>query len=224
MQESELIELWRSYDRKLEENLVLNRQNAAAITLIKIKSIVGSMIPMKIFLIVVSLLWLSLLCLVLYRTYDYATPFFWYSIAIHVVIFAFVTGVHIYQLVLIYQTDLSEALFTTQDRLARLKGSTLLVTRLMFLHAPIWTTFSIPQRMFENPVWSTVQILITIIFVVAALWLFFNTRYENREKKWFKFILRGNQWEPVVKSIEMLREIEQYKTGAADMSQKRRVS
>lgn len=212
MQESELIDLWRSYDRKLEENLTLNRQNAAAITLIKIKSMVGSMVPMKIFMIIVSLLWLSFLCLVLDRTYNYASPFFWYSIAIHAVIVTFVTGVQIYQLVLIYQTDLSEALFTTQDRLARLKGSTLLTTRLMFLHAPIWTTFSIPQRMFEDPVWSAVQIFVTITFVGAALWLFFNIKYENREKKWFKFILRGNQWEPVVKSIEMLREIERYKS------------
>ncbi|SDD54090.1 hypothetical protein SAMN04487996_101271 [Dyadobacter soli] len=212
MQESELIELWRSYDRKLEENLTLNRQNAAAITLMKIKSVVGSMVPMKIFVIIVSALWLSLVGVVLYRTYDYASPFFWYSIAIHAVILAFVTGVYVYQVVLIYQTDLSEALVATQYRLAQLKGSTLLIARLMFLHAPIWTTFSIQQRMFQHPVWMTVQILFTIVFVVGALWLFFNIRYENREKKWFKFIFRGNQWEPVVKSIEMLREIEQYKT------------
>lgn len=213
MQESELIELWRSYDRKLEENLTLNRQNAAAITLIKIKSVVGSMAPLKIFLIIASILWLSFLGVVLYRTYAYASPFFWYSIAVHAIILAFVTGVYIYQVVLIYQTDLSEALFNTQHRLAQLKSSTLLIAKLMFLHAPIWTTFSIQERMFENPGWLAVQILVAVIFTVVALWLFFNIKYENRHKKWFRFIFHGNQWDPVIKSIEMLREIERYKAG-----------
>ncbi len=153
MQESELIELWRSYDRKLEENLILNRQNAQAITLIKIKSVVSSMAPIKIFVIVGSTIWLSFVGVVLYRAYVNVSPFFWYSIAIHAIILAFVIGVYIYQLVLIYQTDLGEALFDTQRRLARLKSSTLLIARLMFLHTPIWTTFSIPERIFEHPVW-----------------------------------------------------------------------
>ena len=212
MQESELIELWRSYDRKLEENLILNRRNAEAITLIKIRSVVSSMAPMKIFLIIASTLWLSFIGSVLYRTYADVSPFFWYSMAIHAIILAFVIGVYIYQLVLIYQTDLSEALFNTQRRLARLKSSTLLIARLMFLHAPIWTTFSIPERIFENPGWMIIQIFVTVIFVIVALWFFFNIKYENRNKRWFAFIFRGNQWDPVIKSFEMLREIERYET------------
>lgn len=212
MQESELIELWRSYDRKLEESLILNRQNAQAITLIKIKSVVSSMAPTKIILIVASTIWLSFVGVALYYTYASVSPFFWYSIAIHAIILAFVIGVYIYQLVLIYQTDLGEALFDTQRRLARLKSSTLLIARLMFLHAPIWTTFSIPERIFEHPVWMAIQFAVTAIFVTAALWLFFNIKYENRNKKWFAFIFRGNQWDPVIKSFEMLREIERYKT------------
>jgi len=169
------------------------------------------MAPMKIFLIVGSTIWLSFVGVVLYYTYASVSPFFWYSIAIHAIILAFVIGVYIYQLVLIYQTDLGEALVETQRRLARLKSSTLLIARLMFLHAPIWTTFSIPERIFKHPVWMAIQIAVTAIFVIAALWLFRNIKYENRNKKWFTFIFRGNQWDPVIKSFEMLREIERYK-------------
>ena len=210
MQESELIALWRSYDQKLEENLTLNRQNAAAITLIKIKSLLRTMAPMKIFVTVTGILWISFLCVVLYQTYSFASPFFWYSILTHVVLLAVVIGIYILQIILIFQTDLSEALMETQRRLASLKGSTLLVSRLMFLHAPVWTTFSIQERMFEHPVWLTLQVATTILFLITALWLFFNIKYENRDKKWFKMIFNGKEWDPVMRSIEMLREIEGY--------------
>ncbi|OJV12589.1 MAG: hypothetical protein BGO21_02240 [Dyadobacter sp. 50-39] len=212
MQDSELIELWRSYDRKIEENLIMNKRNAEAITIIKIRSAVSSMAPMKILMITIGTLWLSFIGVILYRTYSNASPFFWYSMAIHASILVFVIGVYVYQLVLIYQTDLSEALFTTQRRLARLKSSTLLIARLMFLHAPIWTTFSIPERIFEHPVWMTIQLVVTVFFVIVALWLFFNINYENSNKKWFAFIFRGNQWDPVIRSFEMLREMERYET------------
>jgi glucan phosphoethanolaminetransferase (alkaline phosphatase superfamily) len=213
MQESELIALWRSYDQKLEENLILNRQNAAAITLIKIKSLMNSMAPLKIFTIIAGMLWITFLTVVLYHTYSFASLFFWVSIFIHVVLLTVVIGIYIYQLVLIFQTDISEALFKTQHRLASLTSSTLLVFRLMFLHAPIWTIFCISEKMFNHPVWLILQVAITLVFFIGALWLFFNIKYENRDKKWFRLIFSGKEWTPVIKSMELLREIEGY--GAA---------
>ncbi|MFD1140944.1 hypothetical protein ACFQ4C_07485 [Larkinella insperata] len=216
MQDAELIALWRSYDQKLEENLRMNRRNAVAITLIKVKSLVGSMVPMKTFIIITSSLWIGFLSVVLYRTYSYASPFFWYSIAIHTVLLAVVIGIYGYQVVLIYQTDLSEALVTTQHRLASLQSSTLLIARLMFLHAPVWATFSIQERMFSSPPWLMVQGLVVFAFVAAALWLFVNITYENRHKKWFQFIFRGKDWDPVIKSLEMLEEIEKYSSPQPD--------
>ena len=212
MQESDMIALWRSFDQKLEENLVLNRQNAAAITLIKIKSLMSSMAPMKIFIIITSILWVTFLSIVLYNTYSFASPFFWVSIFIHVVTLVVVTGIYVYQVVLIFQTDISEALFKTQHRLASLKSSTLFISRLMLLHAPVWTTFSINEKMFSNPVWLIVQGIVTLTFIAGALWLFFNIKYENRDKKWFRFLFSGKEWAPVIKSIEMLKEIEGYNT------------
>ncbi|MCF2447300.1 hypothetical protein L0657_25315 [Dyadobacter sp. CY345] len=210
MQDSELIALWRSYDQKLQESLTLNRQNAADITLIKIKSLIGSMAPMKIIIIITSMLWVAFLSVVLYHTYTFASLFFWYSILIHALTVTVVIGIYIHQVILIYQTDISESLFKTQYRLASLKSSTLLISRLMFLHAPVWTTFSIQERMFENPVWLVAQGIVTLIFVVAAIWLFINIKYENHEKRWFRFIFSGKDWIPVIESIKMLREIDSF--------------
>lgn len=207
MQDMELIALWRSYDRKLEENLRLNRQNAETITLIKIKSLLRSMAPLKIFTVVTGILWVGFLTAVLYGTYHFASPFFWVSILIHVLLLSVVIGIYGYQLVLIYQTDISEALVTTQYRLASLQSTTLLIARLMFIHIPVWCTFCISEKMLQTPVWLSIHLGITIVFFIIAIWLFFNIKIENRDKKWFRMLFSGKDWEPVLKSAEMLKDI-----------------
>lgn len=211
MEDLELIALWKSYDQKLEENLRLNRRNAEAITIMKIKSLVRSMAPYKIFVLITGILWIIFLGGVLYHTYSFASAFFLGSISIHVVMLAIVLGIYFKQLVFIFQTDITEPLFDTQRRLAWLKSSTLLISRLMFVHIPVWMTFCISEQMMRTPFWLTVHMGLTFIFIVAAIWLFLNIKYENRDKKWFKLIFNGKEWEPVMKSAELLREIEDYK-------------
>ncbi|KAA6437087.1 hypothetical protein FEM33_20445 [Dyadobacter flavalbus] len=174
------------------------------------------MAPIKILVIIGSLLWVTFLGIVLYNTYAYASPFFWFSIATHAVTLTIVTGIYIYQVILIYQTDLSEALLKTQYRLAYLKSSTLWIYKLMFLHAPVWTTFSIQQKMFSNPAWLTAQVIVTFIFLAVAFWLFCNIKYENRNKKWFQFIFSGKDWYFVIKSIEMLKQVKGYRNAIPD--------
>jgi hypothetical protein len=210
MEESELIALWRSYDQKLEENLRLNRQNAEAITLIKIKSLVRSMAPLKIFTLVTGVLWITFLLIVLYNTYSFASGFFLGSVSIHVVMLAVVLGIYLKQIIFIFETDINDALLETQRRLSWLKSSTLLVSRLMFVHIPIWTTFCITEQTLSDPVALGISLTLTLIFTITAIWLFFNIKYENKDKKWFKLIFNGKEWEPVLKSAELLREIKNY--------------
>ena len=43
-------------------------------------------------------------------------------------------------------------------------------------------------------------------------WEFFkNIRFENRDKKWFKFLLSGKEWDPMMKSADLLQQIEEAK-------------
>jgi hypothetical protein len=57
----------------------------------------------------------------------------------------------------------------------------------------------------------TLQIIVTTSFTYLAIWLFFNIKYENRDKKWFRFIFNGNEWNPVIKSMELLSQINDYR-------------
>ena len=95
------------------------------------------------------------------------------------------------------------------------RPTTLLVARLLFLQLPLWTTFYWNKSMLQNGniglYLYILQIVITLLFSFIAVWLFRNIKYENREKKWFRLIFNGKEWSPVMKSMELLSHIDEYR-------------
>jgi hypothetical protein len=213
MEDTEIINLWKSYDKKLEENLLFNRKNAEDITKMKVQSFLASMKPLKIFTILVGFVWVGFVDILIINLFPIANPFFLISAVIQVLLTKLAIGIYLYQLILIHQADISEPILATQEKLSRLKSSTLWVARLLFLQLPVWTTFYWNESMLENGnVWLyTLQIIVTASFTYLAIWLFFNIKYENRDKKWFRFIFNGKEWNPVIKSMELLSQIDEYR-------------
>jgi hypothetical protein len=120
--------------------------------------------------------------------------------------------IYVYQLIKIYQVEVDDPILQTQKRLAQLKISTLWAARILFLQLPVWTTFWWNESMLTD--WSILQwvvvLLFTVSFTLLALWLFFNIKSENRNKNWFKLIFKGKEWTPLMKSIELLEQIEDF--------------
>ena len=217
MENTEIINLWKSYDKKLEENLLLNRKNVEDITKMKVQSFLASMKPLKIFTILVGIAWVGLGGIIIINLFIHAftkvSPFFLFSAGIQVLLTAIALVIYIYQLILIHHVDISEPIFATQEKLARLKSSTLWVTRILFLQLPVWTTFYWNESMLENGniFLYTIQIVVTLLFTFLAVWLFRNIKYENRDKKWFRLIFNGTEWNPLIKSMELLSQIDEFR-------------
>ena len=214
MEDTEIINLWKSYDKKLEENLQFNKKNAEDITKIKVQSFLSSMKPMKIFIILAGIVWVGFLDTLIINLFHVASLFFLVSAGIIVLLNKVAIGIYLYQLILIYQVDISEPVLATQEKLVRLKSTTLWISRLLFLQMPVWTTFWWNEVMFQE--WNVFQWLITgsvtLAFAIVAIWLFFNIKFENRDKKWFRLLITGIEWNPLVKSMELLSQIDEYKT------------
>src|SRR5690606_12848116 len=117
-----------------------------------------------------------------------ANKFFLISASVQVVLTAIALLIYLYQLITIYQLDITDTILKTQEKLASLKISTLWVTRVLFLQLPVWTTFWWNETMFTD--WNLLQwtmtVTVTVLFTSVAIWLFFNIRYENRNEKWFQ--------------------------------------
>ena len=214
MEDTEIINLWKSYDKKLEESLLFNQKNAEDITMIKVQSFLSSMKPMKIFIVLFSLVWVGFVDILIFNIFAVASPFFLVSAAIHVLLTKLAIGIYLYQLILIYQVDINEPVLATQEKLVRLRSTTLWISRLLFLQLPVWTTFWWNEVMLRE--WNVFQWLITggvtLAFAIVAIWLFFNIKFENRDKKWFRLLFTGIEWNPLVKSMELLSQIDEYKS------------
>ena len=212
MQESEILNLWKTYNKKLEENLVLNKKNAEDITRIKVKSFLSSMKPLKFFTILVGIVWVVFVDVIIFSHLQDANLFFLLSAGIQVVLTKAAIVIYIYQLILIHQVDISEPVVVTQLRLARLKSTTLWVARLLFLQLPVWTTFYWNQGILENGNLTLyiIQAITTLAFTYAAVWLFLNIRHENKDQKWFRLIFDGNEWSPVIKSMELMNQLNEF--------------
>ena len=217
MNELELKKLWKTTNEKLEESFVINRKNTEDITRITVHNLLGSMKPVKIFALLVGVFWVGIggiaLSSIYLNSFSEANKFFLFSASIQVGVTAMALFIYLYQLITIYQVDLTEPIIRTQEQLARLKKSTLWVTRILFLQLPVWTTFWWNETMLED--WGILQwimtLFFTISFTVIAVWLFFNIKYENRNKKWFQLIFSGKEWTPLMKSMELLEQLKEYK-------------
>ena len=216
MDQSEIINLWKAYDRKLEASLMLNKSNAIEITRLKTKSLLSSMTPLKIFTIIVGMLWVgiggTIVVNLFVHAYTSVSPFFLYSAAFQLLLTAIGIGIYLYQLVLIHQMDITDTLIKTQKRLTQLKSSTLWVARILLLQLPAWTTFYWSMDLIKSGhlPYIFLNSVVTLLAIAVSLWLFINIRYENREKKWFRLIFEGKEWTPVIKAIELHKEIEAF--------------
>jgi hypothetical protein len=224
MNELELKKLWQTTNDKLEGNFVINKKNTEDITRVKVHSILGSMKPIKIFTLLVGILWVGIGIIALSSIYanafSEANKFFLLSATVQVLLTAIALIIYIYQLTKIYQVEIYDPILQTQKKLAQLKISTLWAARILFLQLPLWSTFWWNESMLTD--WSIMQWVITLFFTVSftflAFWLFFNIKYENRNKKWFKLIFSGKEWTPLMKSMELLEQIDEYKSNTNTIS------
>jgi len=218
MNELELKKLWQAANNKLEASIVINKNNTDDITRMKVHNIVGSMKPIKIFTLLVGILWVGIggiaLSSIYLNSFSEANKFFLFSASIQVGLTAVALFVYLYQLITIYQVDITDPIIRTQEKLSNLKMSTLWVTRILFLQLPVWTTFWWSETMLTD--WGILQWMATLFFTVSftaiAIWLFFSIKYENRSKIWFQFIFSGKEWIPLMKSMELLEQVDEYKT------------
>ena len=217
MELTELKQLWQSSNDKLEKSLVLHQKNTEDITKIKLQNFIYSMRPIKIFTLVIGIIWVLTLGTIVVNLARYALAsvslFFLFSAGLQILLTAISIWVYTYQLVLIQQVDLSKPIIIVQESLTKLKTSTLWVTRILFLQFPLWTTFYWNESMFENGnalLW-VLQGFITLLFAFVSIWFFVNIKYENKDKKWFQWIFNGKEWQPIISSMELLEEVEKFK-------------
>jgi hypothetical protein len=212
MENIDVINQWKSFDKKLDDISTINRNAALDITNLKIASIVSAMAPMKILGIIKGVIWAFLLFALVIFFKEKANLYFLVSLGIIAVINLIAVSLYVRHIILINQIDLSGPVIKTQENLSEMKSVNLLNIRILFLQLPFWTIFYWKNNFLESSdsfLWW-LQIAFTLSFTFTALWFFFQINIKNKDKKWFKFMFNDKEWNGVIKAMELNTEIKEF--------------
>lgn len=212
MENIEIINLWKQYDEKLEKSLSLNQKIIAELQQQKVKNALKSSFRVKLWTVILGLLYVATLVYFISFSFSFASIYLKVSIGLHALVCFIAILIYINQLVQIKQIDNAENVVQMQQKLAKLKVSTVNVVAILFLQLPVFSTFNITEKLiYETPLnfWF-IQVPIVLLFAAAGIWLYKIIDIKNMDKKWFKMMFYGSDWSSIIKSGKFLKEIETF--------------
>jgi hypothetical protein len=212
MEEMELKSIWNAYDKKLERSLKLNMRLLEGIQKDKAKSKLNSLVSVKVFGVVIGIIWVLFLGLLVYGNH-FKNVYFSTSVVMIMFFSIIAIAAYLRHIVLISQIDYTKSITATQTRLAELQVSTINSTRFVWLQLPFYTTF------FWNQDWMNrdmgfwlIAFPIALLFTAIAIWLYKSIAPENIHKPWVKkFMMVGIEYKYVLSASELLQEIEEFR-------------
>ncbi len=212
MDNLEIINLWKQYDEKLEKTLSINHKLINELQQQKVKTVLRPAKRIKLFGVSIGVVFVLFLSFFVYHSLSLEKIFFTGSLIAIMVFTTIAIIAYIYQIKLINDIDNSDTVIQIQQKLSRLQASTLRITGILFLQTPFYATWFISFNWIkESPAsFYFIQLPIVALLSWAGIWLFRNINSKNLDKKWFKFLIGDKEWTSTVKSVEFLKEIENF--------------
>ena len=220
MEDIELKNMWKEYEKKIDEARILNLQSWVVnlktfehLQSQKAKSKLNALSSQKKWTILLGIAWVIFLIFLVYNSLEISKIFFVISLSAIALFNIYAIIIYIRHIILIKEIDNSESLVETQKKLAALQTSTLNIPRILFLQTSFYSTFFWSSQWIASAPASFwfITFPITLFFVWASVWLYLNISYKNANKKWFKILFSGKEWTSVVKATEYLKEIDEFK-------------
>lgn len=212
MENIEIINLWKQYDEKLEKSLSLNQKIINELQQQKAKNALKPAKRIKYFGVVVGIIYVAFLLFLLLNSLSFQKIFFAGSL-IAIIVFTLIALIaYVFQVKLINEIDNSENIIQMQHKLSKLQASTIKIAGILFLQTPFYATWFISFKWIEDSPQSFFFIHLPIVFLLAfaGIWLYRNINQKNTDKKWFKFLFGSPEWTSTVRSVEFLKEIENF--------------
>lgn len=213
MTTDEFQEIWKAYDRKLEKSLQFNLRLLKDVQTQKAKSVLQRLIAVRVFTIVIGAIYEALLIVAF--VYVRSQP----VMAVSFAVFILCTGLAIVEsakdIAVIRGISYAENVVDTQEKLAGLRSSIIRTLRISWIQLPFWSTFFVSNALLRNGgrEFLLIEVPIVIVFSGLALFLYRNITVENaNRKKWVKGMIRGTGFRSVVRAMELMKEIEEFRT------------
>lgn len=223
MEDAEILNIWKDYDRRIEESKILNMQSWAlnlqcfeSLQKQRAESALKPFVRHTVTGIIAGILWLLFLGFLLFvalTNFSMSSIFFVVSIGMIFIANILAVGYYIKHIAIVKQINYNESVTKAQEQLAALQASMINIVRILFLQMPFYCTWFVNRSMFVNAgagMW-VLQIGITAFFTFAAIWLYRNINYKNAHKKWFKLLFSAPSFVGIGRAMEFMKEIERFK-------------
>ncbi|HTQ65199.1 MAG TPA: hypothetical protein VMI12_10395 [Puia sp.] len=218
MEDIEIKNMWKAYNKMIEESKVLNLQSWVlnlrcfeTLQAQKAKTNLRSLILPKIVVVILGLGWVLFLAMMLSWLHSQIMI----AISLMVIIALTIVSIVIYiqNIAVIAQINYTDSIIETQKKIAFLQSSILSSIRIGWLQLPFYTTCYISNNLLRNGsvLFWIIQVSVTILFAWLAVYLFRNISLKNSDKKWVKQFLKGYGLSRVSKAMDFIEEIEQFK-------------
>jgi len=217
MENTELINIWKAQNAKIEKTLAINELLLKEVTNNKVKFSLNSLITLKTVGIVAFILYILLLSyLLIYAISNYSSALNYFIGSISVITLVNIKGLadYIKHLVWVNKIDYDGSVMEIQQQLSRLQLSIINHAKGMCLQIPFYTTFYLSNKWFPHEItfgYIILQIIVTGSFVFFTYWLYKNHKPENLNKKWFRNLIAGSGGKSVMKAMEIYKEMEDLK-------------
>lgn len=215
MEEIEFKNIWKAYDRMIEESKVLNLQswvlNLSCFETLqtqKAKSKLKTLILPKIVGIILGIGWILFLGFILYYTLSQIIIAISLGMIIILTIIAMV--IYMQDIITITRINISDSIVETQNKIAFLQSSTINSIRILWLQLPFYSTCYISNNLAVTggTQYWIIQITITLLFTWLSIYLFKNISLKGSNRNNF---LKGYGLNRVSKALEFIKEIEEFK-------------
>jgi hypothetical protein len=211
MEELAIKQLWHKYDLKLEKSLQLNQKIIRELQTQKAESNLGSFRRNQVVGVVIGLLWTIFLVFLVFHALN--NIYFVISVGLIALFNIFAVAAYIRHLVLLDGVNITDSITGAQQKLATIQTSLNNVGRILVLQAPLYCTFWYNQQLVDHGGTTFWLINLTIVgfFVAISIYLFNKLTYKNIHIKWVKAFIESFGGKKLIKAMEFLKDIEEYK-------------
>ena len=213
MNDQELLNIWKSYDQKIEEVIVINKEIAYDITKKKLNTSIQSLRLPKSLLLMLGIPYTLIMCFITWVTYKAAAYIMMFGFGtISLIMIGTIIG-YFYQFYLISKISRSEEIMEVQESIAELKLSSYNIARLIITQLPCWSICWVSMEGVKNSpfIYGGINLMVFIALSYLSYWLYQDLSIDKHNSKISKIIFSGKEWEPIIKSSNILKQLKEYK-------------
>ena len=217
MENIELQNIWKSYDQKISSMLEINKDIAINLSKQKLDKQISRLYRPKWTAVLIGIPYTILLINITIIASIADAYLIAIGFGIISLIMAILLGNYFYQLYLISEIRSSNEVLSTQQQLSKLRISSFNSLSFAVFQLPFWSMCWISiEALKESPlVYGGINLLVFLILGYISYWLFQKLSYNQKESKVRDFFLSGNEWEPILRSTEILEQIKEYENKAS---------